>query len=496
MSKEFINPNLHVILIHYPLGLLTLGTLIELFAFLWRRSAFRAAGRWMILLGALTLAPAATSGLYAMSDVNRSSETAHNATWAETRAGSPVQGEAWEMMKRHAWLNAAGSVVFLALIVMWIGSSDRWRARLHLLYLLVLLGGMGILVISAWYGGEMVYRHGVGVERVREADGKPTSGGGTDSPAITEQTEVKHGVEYFAPPLQVHVILAGAMVSLAMVALGLTLRAGAQARVSLEPTPELSDIDAALTSGQRAASPLTTDSATTTAAAAAQLNSLHDDAVVRVEIRRPPMRRFWVLAAGAALLTLLSGWWVLALDSDVWNANDLWKQVTDTQSSGGARRLAHVVAGVGVVLFLLVMAAAARMAAVRRAMLAGLTLVLLLAIAAQVWLGALLMYDTPAGPLWELNGVGTAAATRPTINGASSPAAPTTTPTSTPSLAPATPAESGSTPPELPAVPAIPAAPAIPDAPAMPGVPATLPAIPPPATSPATSATTTTSPSP
>src|ERR671913_975676 len=76
VPKEFINPNLHVILIHYPLGLLVVGTLIELFSFLgWRRSAFRAAGRWMLLLGILSLAPTMFSGLYALADVNKSSQT-------------------------------------------------------------------------------------------------------------------------------------------------------------------------------------------------------------------------------------------------------------------------------------------------------------------------------------------------------------------------------------------------------------------------------------
>jgi uncharacterized membrane protein len=67
--REFIIPNWHVILIHYPLALLTVGTLIEIFSFLWRRSGFRAAGRGMILIGALCAIPAATSGIYAARQV-------------------------------------------------------------------------------------------------------------------------------------------------------------------------------------------------------------------------------------------------------------------------------------------------------------------------------------------------------------------------------------------------------------------------------------------
>ena len=41
MAKEFINPNWHVILIHYPLGVFVLGVVIERFSFLYRRSTLR-----------------------------------------------------------------------------------------------------------------------------------------------------------------------------------------------------------------------------------------------------------------------------------------------------------------------------------------------------------------------------------------------------------------------------------------------------------------------
>ena len=93
MSHEFVNPNLHVILIHLPLALLFIGTLIELFAVVfWRRGQFRVAGRWMILIGALSAAPTATSGLYAMADTNRTADTAMDDTWEDVRADQPRAG--------------------------------------------------------------------------------------------------------------------------------------------------------------------------------------------------------------------------------------------------------------------------------------------------------------------------------------------------------------------------------------------------------------------
>ena len=69
--KELVNPNLHVVLVHFPLALLLAGLAIEVFSFMYRRSSFRAAGRCMILLGALASVPTALSGAYAFADVAR-----------------------------------------------------------------------------------------------------------------------------------------------------------------------------------------------------------------------------------------------------------------------------------------------------------------------------------------------------------------------------------------------------------------------------------------
>ena len=42
--------------------------------------------------------------------------------------------------------------------------SDRWRQRLYPVFLVLLLGCVGIMAVGAWYGGEMVYREGIAVK--------------------------------------------------------------------------------------------------------------------------------------------------------------------------------------------------------------------------------------------------------------------------------------------------------------------------------------------
>ena len=430
MAKQFINPNLHVVLVHFPLALLVFGTLIEFFApVFWRRNAFRAAGRWMILLGALSAVPTATSGLYALYDVNLTPQTSPEEnpqiTWGEIRAGSPITPQAWHLLSDHAWLAAIGSAIVLLTVVVWLGSSDSMRSWLHLAFLVLLIGGVGTMLSAAWHGGEMVYRQGVGVGRVQ-----PPAQGDQAKPTAADQ------ITYYVPPLQTHVTLAGAALALALVAIGLTLRSGAQARVVVEPTPELADIGAALNPNLRPRVPL---------AAGGQVGmtgtmpmGYQEAGAMQVKMYRQPVARFWLLAAIVAIATGLAGWWTLADRSSTWNVADLWRQVIEpAQQDHHFRRAAHGVATGAIVFLLLMLALVSRLAVGRRIVLALFSTLLLAFFAAQLWFGSLLMFDSYQGKLERFNGTGgTEPATMPSVPempGAAPPS--TTSPTSAPAAA-------------------------------------------------------------
>src|SRR5687768_185446 len=137
VAKEFINPNWHVILIHYPLGVFVLGMVIELFSFMYRRSTLRVAGRWMILLGALLALPAALSGVYALANVVRmelpAAQVNPDQTWQQvvdmTQFGKD-EPEQWEFLRQHVWAQSAATALCAALVTVALGCSDRWRRRL------------------------------------------------------------------------------------------------------------------------------------------------------------------------------------------------------------------------------------------------------------------------------------------------------------------------------------------------------------------------------
>src|SRR3954471_1276956 len=93
--REYITPNWHAVLIHAPLGLLSVGIAMEVLGlFLWRKSAARMAARWMILLGAITAVPAVTSGIYAYRDVINPNITADfnfDEKWYQLTEGTLIQ---------------------------------------------------------------------------------------------------------------------------------------------------------------------------------------------------------------------------------------------------------------------------------------------------------------------------------------------------------------------------------------------------------------------
>jgi uncharacterized membrane protein len=398
-ANEFVSPNLHVVLVHAPLGLLITGLLVELFSFLgWRRGGFRAAGRWMILLGALTLAPTALSGLYALHDVvvdRPPDEGAAAVSWNEAFAASRLSKDpqAWEHMTDHAWFEGIASVGLLLVVMLWLGCTDRWREKLHVPLLVLLVVGCAIMVVAAYHAGEAVYRHGVAVE-VNSAESlaahpeppstQPNSTSATTTPSAGTTSEVggtrelAAHVHRYLPPTQIHVISAGFAVALAVAALGLSMRAS-HASTKVQGVDDIAaalggSVDEAyLTPGQRA-------------------KVVNSTAVV-------PPARFWMLVFLVALLTALGGLYLLAgpAGANNWDPKYLVKLVFDSEDSGKYwplnRRSAHVVAGTGIIVFALLLAMVGRWAPRRKGVLLIFALLFLASAALQVWLGALLLFD-------------------------------------------------------------------------------------------------------
>lgn len=367
--RELISPNWHIAIVHFPIGLIVIGTLVELFSFLgWRGSGFRRAGRWMLLLGAVLAVPTAFSGMYALSDVAPGGIDA-------LRADNPRLADE---LNWHVWSQAIATAAAMFVVVLWISLSDFWRDRLNLLFKLLLVGVSGLILVGAHLGGETVYSHGLGVDTKLPPATLPS----------TTQLAQAETYEQLAPVDQTHVTFAGLAVAVACVTLGLAVRTASAPADGTLPADHAERIAAAF-------APPGADDPTYPPVSAVSRNTTPP----------VPVARFWLLSALLLTLTALLGAWIIATDTG-WDVNAMWEKISKPIEEGGpalTRLLAHFVVGSVLIVDTLVLALLARFAPRRSVLLLAFALPLVVALAAQLWLGILLLFDGPAGAVTGFN---------------------------------------------------------------------------------------------
>ena len=148
-----IIPNLHPIFVHFTVALLSLAVLLSVTTPLLKgalREQWATVARWMLWFGAGITVVTGLSGLYAYNTVAHDTPS-HLA------------------MTDHRNWAVATIAAFLALAV-W--SIVRVRASRHAgpVFVVALVFAGMLLTSTAWRGGELVYRHGLGVMSLPKAD--------------------------------------------------------------------------------------------------------------------------------------------------------------------------------------------------------------------------------------------------------------------------------------------------------------------------------------
>ncbi|HEX3357591.1 MAG TPA: DUF2231 domain-containing protein [Tepidisphaeraceae bacterium] len=385
---QLINPNLHVILIHYPIALLFIGTAIEVLAFMWRRSSFRAAGRWMILIGALATMPAITTGMYAARQAMAAEDAA---SWSDLKSQAHLSAEQWDQLSWHIRFNSIAAGLLALLVVIWLGSSDRFRHKAHPIFLIVLLAAVGLIAAGAWRGGELVYAHSTGVGIVK--GGWPTSMP-ESSPATTRAAAggqwafdalnaANTQAQRFDAALDIHAMLAGWVIAFALVTLGLSLRA--LSPLTTEKGEDLATSDDDIVNAIAGRSGMNEKKAL----------AVQENADVELQpLPHVPAARFWLLTALLVVGAVLFGWMVAGPGS-------MQDAVNIFQSE--LRPKAHIIAGVSLLVLSLILALVTRFARHNKFLVGCFAILLTLALAAQVWFGWLLLFDASKGSLTHFN---------------------------------------------------------------------------------------------
>lgn len=148
-----IIPNLHPIFVHFTVALLSLAVLLSVATPLLNgalREQWTVVARWMLWFGAGITVVTGLSGLYAYNTVAHDTPS-HIA------------------MTDHRNWAVATIVTFLALAV-WSIVRVRASRNAGKAFVVALVFAGVLLSSTAWRGGELVYRHGLGVMSLPKAD--------------------------------------------------------------------------------------------------------------------------------------------------------------------------------------------------------------------------------------------------------------------------------------------------------------------------------------
>lgn len=382
IGRHLISPNVHVILVHFPLGIFVFGLFLEVCSFLWRRSSVRIAAHWMVLFGGLLAVPAALSGIDALKDVIDNSR--------------PRLDELqWMVLRKHVLITSIGAGIAALTVTAALGLTDIWRRRpvVYFPLLLLLIVAAGMLTFGSHFGGEGIYLEGIAVR---------LKGG------------VSSGIEYWAPAQSMHVVLAGLGAAATLGALGMSIRVllGTRAvedeAVTEKELELLHEPDAAVVPPAAEV-----PTAVTVPAGANDLTmarTLNADAALPMP--RLPAARFWLLGTLLFVMTLGFGVWLLVSQEDSdWLTNNkptissVWQEVystaTNTKKLTENRRGAHILVGITLVVLPLILALGVRFGPRRRIIVGLLCAVILVLLATEIWLGVLLLHDQSSGPLYR-----------------------------------------------------------------------------------------------
>jgi len=151
-----IIPNWHPVFVHFPIVLTTASAFFFTVAQLSKDKPWSAqclmTGRWMLWGAAIFASIAAVFGWFAYNSVEHD-EAGHRA------------------MTIHAYW-ALSALFILVLLAAFDMRSRRVAAKSSSVFFILLVVAWSVVLSTAWHGGELVYRHGLGVMSLPEPAGE------------------------------------------------------------------------------------------------------------------------------------------------------------------------------------------------------------------------------------------------------------------------------------------------------------------------------------
>ena len=135
--------NIHPLVIHFPIAFLMGAALFYYAAWILRKDDWAKTGFWILLLGALSLAAAVGTGLYAEDGVMVALDVRQN------------------LLLPHKQYMIATSVLCFV-VTLWAIVQRPFPKKGRIVFLILLLTMVGTMTLGADFGGRMVYDYNAG----------------------------------------------------------------------------------------------------------------------------------------------------------------------------------------------------------------------------------------------------------------------------------------------------------------------------------------------
>ncbi len=140
--------NIHPYTVHFTIALFLSSVLFDILGFWRKNTRLHVAAYFNLLLAGMATLFSVITGL-----------------WEKSRV--PIPREARELLDIHQTLAILIAVCILGLLFWRIGSREKLPMNKEPLYLISAVVGVIFLLIGAYFGGKLVYSHGVGVKTVK-----------------------------------------------------------------------------------------------------------------------------------------------------------------------------------------------------------------------------------------------------------------------------------------------------------------------------------------
>jgi uncharacterized membrane protein len=142
-------PNLHPILVHFTIGLFVISIVFDILSHFTNRRTLEHAGWWNLVFAAAFSVITVASGLSA-------------------EDGVPHAGGAHDLLELHETLGLITMGIIL-LLAIWRGlTRGELPRKFRSIYLAMGIAGLSTITTGGFFGGELVYRFGIGVAPVTE----------------------------------------------------------------------------------------------------------------------------------------------------------------------------------------------------------------------------------------------------------------------------------------------------------------------------------------